>query len=100
MSVGYLFKKSRWLPLGSVFLLPFFSIGTVWLRLSVVRLAYSIDEVHRWIERSKLKRDQLQLELAEMRSPFQLKELARTRFHGMRPHPEQVIYLKSSEVKE
>jgi hypothetical protein len=100
MSKDYPLSKKRRLPLGSIFLLLIFSIGTVWLRLLVVRLAYSIDEVHQWMGRSKRKHDQLQLELVEMKSPSQLKELARTRFHRMQPHAKQVIYLKSSPSRD
>jgi len=48
------------------------AIGTVWLRLAVVRTTYSIDQANREIRNLGLERQQLELKVTGLRSPRRL----------------------------
>ena len=84
----------KWIPEWSLLVLVLFSVGTVWLRLAVVRLTYSVNQVDKMIEKATQDRENLQLNLAALRSPRRLEILARTKFGFVQPKIEQVIHLK------
>lgn len=73
------------------------SVGTVFLRLEIVRTSYSINQTEKKIRSLKLDREQLELKLAQLRSPKRLELLARTKFGLSHPSSQQIIYIKSSE---
>ena len=84
----------RWIPLWVIPVLIALAIGTVWIRLSVVRTTYQIDETERMIRNLKQARERSELKLASLRSPRRLELLARTRFGFQPPRAEQVVHLK------
>lgn len=88
----------KWIPLWAIPLLISFSIGTVWLRLSIIRTTYEINQTNRKIEESRKERENFQLKVAALRSPRRLEVLARTRFRLAQPHVEQVVQLKRPEI--
>ena len=84
----------RWIPIWVLPLLVVFAIGSVWLRLSIVRTTYEIDEVGKMIRNTQLDREKLELKVAKLRSPRHLEALARKKFGLVPPNSEQVIRLR------
>lgn len=80
----------RWLPLWVVPLLILYAVFTVWMRLSIVRTSYRIDESERMIRSLSQAKEKLELKLASKRSPSRLELLARTRFKLAPPRADQV----------
>lgn len=90
--------KKRWVPLWIVPVLLIFSIGTVWLRLFIVRTTYSINQINRTILQLRQQKELLQLKLAALRSPGKLESLARIKFGLTQPRTEQIIHLSEMEL--
>jgi hypothetical protein len=88
----------KWMPLWTVPTLIVFAIGTVWLRLAIIRTTYAINQADRGMNRVRQEREQLQLKLAALRSPRRLEALARTRFGLSQPRMEQVVHFKNPEM--
>lgn len=86
----------RWMPLWALPVLVVFSIGTVALRLSIVRQTYAIDQVERQIKALKQAHENMELKVAELRSPRRLEVIARSRFGLSQPRTDQVIYMSQS----
>lgn len=90
----------KWVPLWTIPTLILFSIGTVWLRLSIIRTTYAINETTRQIDRARQERELLQLKLAALRSPRRLEGLAKSRF-GLAPPPvDRIIHLQEDRVSD
>lgn len=86
--------KKGWMPLWVIPALIVFSIGTVWLRLSIIGTTYEINQKDRELANLQQEREQAHLKLANLRSPRRLEILARTRFGLSHPQSDQVVYLK------
>ena len=84
----------RWLPIWVLAPLIALAIGSVWLRLSIVRTTYEIDEVGKMIRNTQLDMEKLELRVAKLRSPRHLESLARNKFGLAPPNTEQVIRLR------
>lgn len=82
------------MPVWAIPTLIAMAIGTVSVRLWIVRTTYSIDETDRMYRGLQHERERAELRLASLRSPRRLELLARTRFSLAPPRPEQVIHLK------
>jgi cell division protein FtsL len=67
------------------------SIGTVWLRLSIVRTTYEITQTDKMIRDLKQVREQSELRVTGLRSPRRLELLAKSRFGLTQPRSDQVI---------
>ena len=89
---------TKWIPLWAIPVLIIFAIGTVWLRLSIVRTTYAINQTSKLTEKARQDREHTQLKLTAMRSPGRLEGLARTKFGWVQPRADQVIYLKPLET--
>lgn len=83
----------KWLPLWAVPVLVIMSIGTVWLRLTIVRTSYSIDQMNRQLLALRQAREQMEVTVTSLRSPRRLELLARTRFGLSQPQADQLIRL-------
>ncbi len=70
------------------------AIGTVWLRLYIVRTTYSIDQTEREIRSMHQVREQMELKVTAFRSPRKLEALARAKFNLSQPHAEQIINMR------
>lgn len=92
-------KKSlrEWIPFWVIPLIVILSIGTVWLRLSIVRTTYSIGQIDRQIRGLQEAREQMDLRMAALRSPRRLEILARTRFGLGQPKAEQIIAMPAPQ---
>jgi hypothetical protein len=86
----------RWMPLWVLPVLIALSIGTVALRLSIVRKTYAIDQADRQIRALKEAREKMDVKVAGLRSPRRLELIARTRFGLGQPKSDQVIYMSQS----
>ena len=86
----------KWTPLWAIPLLILLAIGTVWLRLSIVRTTYSIDQADRQIREIHQSHEQTELRVTGLRSPRRLELLAKTKFGLAQPKAEQIIHLKES----
>ncbi len=90
----------RWLPWWAIPVLIIFSIGTVWLRLKIVRITYAIHEADQGLIRVRREKEQLLLKVAALRSPRRLESLAHQQFGLSQPRSGQVVYLqKPNTVK-
>lgn len=66
------------------------AVGTVWLRLYIVRTSYEIDEVDREFRARTVEIERLRAELTRLKSPTQLRAAA-TKMGLNRPTAEQII---------
>jgi cell division protein FtsL len=87
-------KKAGWIPLWAVPVLVFMAIGTVWLRLTIVRMTYSVAQTEKMIRNLQHSRETAEVKLASMKSPRRLEALARSRFGLSQPHSDQVVHVK------
>lgn len=90
----------KWVPLWSIPTLILFSIGTVWLRLSIIRTTYAINETNRQIDHTRQEKELLQLKLAALRSPRRLEGLAKSRFGLALPEVDHIIHLQAERAPE
>jgi cell division protein FtsL len=66
----------RWIPIWVIPALIIFSIGTVWIRLFIVRTTYKINEVNQALTQMRREKESLQLRVMALRSPKRLEMLA------------------------
>jgi cell division protein FtsL len=88
----------KWIPLWVFPVVLVFATGTIWLRLSIVRTAYAINQTNRKIHAARQDKESLQLKVAGLRSPRRLESLARTKFGLSQPSVRQVVRLKKLET--
>lgn len=86
--------KRHWFPGWVIPILVIFATGTVWLRLAVVRTAYSLNQSDRVLTNLRRERDKMEVEVTGLRSPRRLEILSKSKFHLTRPKAGQVVYLK------
>ena len=84
----------RWFPTWIVPLLVILSIATVWLRLSMVRTTYTIDQTDKLISNVRHDREKSSLKLAGLKSPRRLELLSKTKFNLAQPNANQMVYMK------
>ena len=89
----------KWVPIWAIPVLILFSIGTVWLRLSLIRMTYAINQSEREIAKAREDRELLQVKVTALRSPRRLEALARTRFGLSQPRTDQIVHMKKSEIE-
>ncbi len=70
------------------------AIGTVWLRLTIVRMTYSVAQTEKMIRNLQHSRETAEVKLASMKSPRRLEALARSRFGLSQPHSDQVVHVQ------
>jgi cell division protein FtsL len=83
----------RWLPMWVIAAMVVMAIGTVWLRLSIVRTTYEIDQVDRQMRALQQAREQMDIKITALRSPRRLELIARTQFGLSPPKAEQIIHM-------
>jgi cell division protein FtsL len=93
---GWAFCKI--MPLWVFPVLVVMAIGTVWLRLSIVRTSYSIDQMDRQLRALHQARQEMELKVTGLRSPRRLELLAKTRLNMAAPTPAQVIRMRTDDV--
>jgi len=71
-----------------------FAVGTVWLRLAVVRTSYEITQSEHQIKNLREEREKDELKLASLKSPRRLEGLAKAKFNLSPPRADQVVHLR------
>ncbi len=86
-------RRNSWFPawIWPVFLV--FTIGSVWVRLSIVKTTYAVTEADKSLQSLRQDREQIELTVAGLRSPRRLELLARSRFGLRPPQSDQIVYL-------
>ncbi|MGK5089044.1 cell division protein FtsL [Bdellovibrionota bacterium FG-2] len=74
-----------------------FAVGTVWLRLAIVRTTYAINQADRTERNLQQEREQIHLKVTALRSPRRLENIAKTKFGLSQPSSDQVIYMKETD---
>lgn len=74
------------------------AIGTVWLRLSIVRTTYAINQAERDERALRQEREDMELKVTALRSPRRLEGIAKSKFGLGTPRSDQVIHLGSRNV--
>jgi cell division protein FtsL len=90
----------RWIPLWIIPVITVFSVGTVWLRLKIIRTTYAIHEADRNLAKTRHERELLLLKVAALRSPKRLENLARHQFGLVQPTAQQLVYLQKNSSKK
>ncbi|MEK6706865.1 MAG: hypothetical protein AABZ06_13865 [Bdellovibrionota bacterium] len=72
------------------------AIVTIWLRLSVIRTTYSINQTTITVKQLQQEKEQQELRYTALRSPRRLEILARTKFGLSQPRSDQMIYLQKA----
>lgn len=85
--------RSRWMPIWVVPALILLAIGTVWLRLAIVRTTYAINQAERTDRELRQEREDLELKVTALRSPRRLESIAKSKFGLGTPRSDQVIHL-------
>jgi cell division protein FtsL len=75
------------------------AIGTVWLRLYIVRSTYEINQADRMIHNLQQESEQQQLKLTGLRSPRRLEGIAKAKYALFPPRADQIIHMKGSQVQ-
>lgn len=88
----------RYMPAWTLPLLVIFAIGSVWLRLKVVRTTYEINETEKSLAEGRQEQERLELKVAQLRSPRRLELLAKSKFRLNPPKIDQVIRLSRSSA--
>jgi cell division protein FtsL len=87
----------HWLPLRVMALMVALAIGTVWLRLSIVRTTYAIDQADRQLRALQQAREQMDLKVTALRSPRRLELIARTQFGLAPPRSDQIVHFNAHD---
>ncbi len=74
-----------------------FAVGTVWLRLAIVRTTYTINQADRTTRNVHQELEQVHLKVTALRSPRRLENIAKTKFGLSQPSSDQVIYMKETD---
>jgi len=89
----------RFFPLWVFSVLILMAVGTVWLRLAVVRTTYEINQLDKMIRNSSQERERLELKTAQLRSPRRLELLARKKFNLFPPKTNQVVHFRGKQIQ-
>ena len=87
----------RFFPVWIFPILIAFAFMTVWIRLTVVKTTYELNQANRTLHNLKLEKEQLELKVAQLRSPRRLESLAKQKFNLNPPSPDRIISLKDDQ---
>ncbi len=91
MSVVVRVPKQTVVPIWVWPILLLFAAGTIWLRLAMVSTSYEIGQTDQRIANARQAKQDLEIEVARLRSPRHLETLARGRFGLEPPRANQTI---------
>lgn len=86
--------RRKWMPIWVIPALVALAIGTVWLRLLIVRTTYSINETERQARELRQACEEMELKVTALRSPRRLEALAKSKFGLGAPRSDQVVHLR------
>ena len=84
----------KFFPLWTIPVLIAFAFATVWLRLTVVRTTYELNQANKTLHNLKLENEKLELRVAQLRSPRRLEAIAKQKFKLSPPTPEKLVQLR------
>ncbi len=84
----------KWIPIWAVPLFFVLAGLTVWLRLSVIRKTYELNQVNQSLANNKKELERLKVNLAQKKSPRKLEFLARKNLKLFPPLASQVVQLE------
>jgi hypothetical protein len=84
---------TRFIPIWAIVSLALFTVGSVWLRLSIIGSVYEFNQAERLLKNAEKRLETVELNLAKLKSPKNLEKLARTKYGLAAPKPEQIIHL-------
>jgi hypothetical protein len=90
-------KKSEWFPAWIWPVILVLTIGSVWIRLSVVKATYEVTQADKAMRSLQQDREQIELRVAGLRSPRRHEILARSRFGLTQPRADQVVYMGNQQ---
>jgi cell division protein FtsL len=67
---------------------------TVWLRLTIVRASYEIDQASKLTRNAQQEYERLKFKVARLKSPRHLEQLSRAKFSLGPPRQDQVIPMR------
>jgi len=73
--------------------LVFFSLLFVWSRIGVVQVGYEISHANKVYQNLNKENQRLRVEVASLKSPSRIEEIAKSRLDLMNPTPEQTIII-------
>ena len=76
------------------------AIGTVWIRLTIVRTTYEISQTDMMIRNLQQNREQAVLQISALRSPRRLEAIAKAKYGLTQPQAEQIIHMGASARAE
>ena len=83
----------KWIPVWTLPFLAGLAVLSVWLRLTIVRTTYEIDQMSKMVRNTQQDMERLELKVAKLRSPRHLETIARQRLGLAPPSADQVIRL-------
>jgi cell division protein FtsL len=89
----------QWVPIWVYFVLIVFAVGTVTLRLTIVRASLNKSQIEKMLSNSMHEQDQLNSQLSQLKSPRRLERLAKTKYMLDTPMANQVMELVESHEK-
>ena len=75
-----------------------FAFLTVWVRLTVVKTTYELNQTSKMLHNLKLENEQMELKVAQLRSPRHLEALAKQKFKLNPPSPDRIIPMKDASL--
>lgn len=90
-------ERLRFFPVWAIGVLIGLAIGTVWLRLQIIRTTYEINQSKKMILNAQHELEQIELEVTRLRSPRHLEGLAKNQFGLQPPRASQMVYLKAHD---
>jgi len=88
----------RFFPVWVFPILVAFAFLTVWLRLTVVKTTYELNQTSKMLHNLKLENEQMELKVAQLRSPRRLEALAKQKFKLNPPSPDRIIPMKEGTL--
>jgi len=74
--------------------LVFFSLLFVWSRLGVVQVGYEISQANKVYQGLVKENQRLRVEVASLKSPSRIEEIAKNQLGFINPRPEQIIIIQ------
>ena len=74
------------------------AIGTVWLRLAIIRTTYEISQTDAMFRNLQQEREQQELRVTALRSPRRLESIAKVKYGLTQPRADQVIQMQTRSL--
>jgi cell division protein FtsL len=83
----------KWLPWWAFTGTIILAVFTVWLRLSIIRTTYRIHTIDSRLHILNAKKQQLEIQLAALKSPGRLQDMAKSKFKLSQPKVSQRFFI-------